>query len=100
MLEEAGTNLQNIIKANVYLKNMEDFASMNKAYLEFFPDYVPVRNACHSLLRVQCRVVVLSSCVSLGSDLCCSGCVAARDGRGDGMHGAPLRQHLVLHLRM
>jgi len=42
VLEAADTNLQNIVKANVYLDNMENFGAMNKAYLEFFPDYVPV----------------------------------------------------------
>ncbi|KAF2086262.1 Endoribonuclease L-PSP, partial [Saccharata proteae CBS 121410] len=44
VLEDAGTSLQNIVKANVYLKDMADFSEMNRAYMEFFPgDYIPAR---------------------------------------------------------
>lgn len=52
ILEAAGSSLQNIIKANVYLANMDDFAAMNKAYLGFFPEYVPV-SLTMSLLRLD-----------------------------------------------
>ncbi|KAJ6078401.1 hypothetical protein N7467_008154 [Penicillium canescens] len=43
VLEAAGISLQNVVRTNVYLTSMDDFATMNKAYLEFFPDYVPAR---------------------------------------------------------
>jgi enamine deaminase RidA (YjgF/YER057c/UK114 family) len=46
ILEDAGSNLQKIIKANIYLTSMSDFGAMNKAYLEFFPDYLPVSITC------------------------------------------------------
>lgn len=38
VLKDAGSSLDNIVKCNVYLTNMADFAAMNEAYLEFFPD--------------------------------------------------------------
>ncbi|OCK75607.1 YjgF-like protein [Lepidopterella palustris CBS 459.81] len=43
VLEDAGSSLQNIVKANIYLTSMEKFSAMNEAYLEFFGDYVPAR---------------------------------------------------------
>lgn len=46
VLKDSGSDFANIIKCNVYLKDMKDFAAMNEAYLEFFPDVksVPVSN--------------------------------------------------------
>jgi enamine deaminase RidA (YjgF/YER057c/UK114 family) len=39
VLADSGSSIQNIIKCNVYLTDMKkDFAAMNEAYLEFFPD--------------------------------------------------------------
>lgn len=42
VLEAAGTALGNVVKANVYLDDMANFAEMNEAWFEFFTDYVPV----------------------------------------------------------
>lgn len=36
VLEAAGSSLDNVIKATVFLQNMQDFAAMNKVYSEFF----------------------------------------------------------------
>jgi 2-iminobutanoate/2-iminopropanoate deaminase len=38
VLEAAGSSLENIVKANVFLKDMNQFAEMNKVYSEFFKD--------------------------------------------------------------
>lgn len=38
VLKDSGSHIDNIIKCNVYLKDMQDFGPMNEAYLEFFPD--------------------------------------------------------------
>ncbi|KAF2735567.1 Endoribonuclease L-PSP [Polyplosphaeria fusca] len=38
LLEDAGSHLNYIVKANVYLKDMKDFGAVNEAYLEFFPE--------------------------------------------------------------
>ncbi|ORY09225.1 hypothetical protein BCR34DRAFT_589468 [Clohesyomyces aquaticus] len=38
VLSDSGSAIENIVKCNVYLKDMKDFAAMNEAYLEFFPD--------------------------------------------------------------
>ncbi len=45
VLEAAGSSLDNVIKATVFLQNMQDFAAMNKVYTEFFkPETAPARS--------------------------------------------------------
>ncbi|KAF3763667.1 putative brt1 protein [Cryphonectria parasitica EP155] len=36
VLEEAGSGLRNVVKVNVFITTMDDFATMNEAYDEFF----------------------------------------------------------------
>jgi enamine deaminase RidA (YjgF/YER057c/UK114 family) len=36
VLEAAGTSIQNVVKVNVYLTSMDDFAEMNAAYEQVF----------------------------------------------------------------
>ena len=45
ILKAAGASLASVVKANVYLKDMNDFASMNKVYGEIFPEPFPARTA-------------------------------------------------------
>ena len=45
ILEEAGSSLNKVIKATVFLKDMNDFAAMNAVYKEFFqPETAPARS--------------------------------------------------------
>ena len=45
VLEGAGSSLDNVIKATVFLQNMRDFPAMNKVYAEFFkPETAPARS--------------------------------------------------------
>lgn len=41
VLEAAGSSLNNIVKVNVFLTTMDDFAPMNQAYDEFFGSVDP-----------------------------------------------------------
>ena len=43
VLAGAGLGLQDVIKANVFLIDMADFAAMNHAYARQFPDSPPAR---------------------------------------------------------
>ena len=43
ILKEAGTELNNVVKTTVYLKDMNDFDEMNKAYGEHFSSNKPAR---------------------------------------------------------
>ncbi len=44
VLEAAGTSLENVIKATVFIKNMNDFAEINAVYGEYFPVQPPARS--------------------------------------------------------
>jgi len=43
VLEGAGTDLEHVVKMNVYLADMNDFAEMNGIYKEYFPSNPPAR---------------------------------------------------------
>ena len=45
ILEEAGTDLQHVVKTTVFLSDMADFAAMNEVYAEFFSQPFPARSA-------------------------------------------------------
>lgn len=44
VLEAAGASLQNVVKATVFLADMNDFVEMNKVYAEQFGDNRPARS--------------------------------------------------------
>ena len=43
MLESAGSSMRQVLHVHVYLRNMDDFAEMNRAYSEAFGDHRPAR---------------------------------------------------------
>jgi len=43
ILEAAGSSLDRVVKTNVYLDRIEDFADMNAVYATFFPENPPAR---------------------------------------------------------
>jgi 2-iminobutanoate/2-iminopropanoate deaminase len=43
VLEAAGSGLNKVVKCNVYLQSMDDFAAMNEVYGSFFPEKPPAR---------------------------------------------------------
>lgn len=45
ILTEAGTDLQAVIKTTVFLKDMNDFAAMNRIYAGYFIEPYPARSA-------------------------------------------------------
>jgi 2-iminobutanoate/2-iminopropanoate deaminase len=44
VLEAAGSSLDKVVKTTVFLADLNDFATMNAAYAEFFPDAPPARS--------------------------------------------------------
>jgi 2-iminobutanoate/2-iminopropanoate deaminase len=44
VLEAAGTDLKNVVKTIVFLRDMADFARMNSVYGEFFTEGFPARS--------------------------------------------------------
>jgi 2-iminobutanoate/2-iminopropanoate deaminase len=45
VLKEAGATMDDVVKASVFLKDMNDFAGMNAVYNEFFSEPYPARAA-------------------------------------------------------
>ncbi|KIJ45269.1 hypothetical protein M422DRAFT_167330 [Sphaerobolus stellatus SS14] len=43
VLEAAGSSWEKVVKVNVYLKNMDDFAAMNEVYEKLLPSPKPAR---------------------------------------------------------
>lgn len=44
VLEEAGTTFQDVVKATVFIKNMDQFAQLNAIYGTYFGDHKPARS--------------------------------------------------------
>ena len=44
ILAAAGTNLANVVRSTVFLKNMNDFAAMNEVYGRYFTAQPPARS--------------------------------------------------------
>ena len=44
ILEDAGFSLQDVVKSDVFLQDLDDFKAMNAVYASFFPDYAPARS--------------------------------------------------------
>jgi len=44
ILEEVGATIEDIVKVNVYIRNMEDFPLINEVYEEFFGKHKPARS--------------------------------------------------------
>ncbi|MCU6710858.1 RidA family protein [Paenibacillus sp. J5C_2022] len=45
VLAEAGASLRQVVKATVFLKDMNQFSSMNEIYASYFGDHKPARSA-------------------------------------------------------
>ncbi len=45
VIEAGGSSLSNVVKTTVFLKNMNDFAIMNKIYSQYFKENPPARAA-------------------------------------------------------
>ena len=44
VLKEGGSSLERVVKTTIFLADMEDFADVNKVYLEFFGTHKPARS--------------------------------------------------------
>ncbi|WP_053368674.1 RidA family protein [Bacillus sp. FJAT-27245] len=44
VLSAAGASFETVVKTTVFVKNMDDFASLNEVYAEYFPKHKPARS--------------------------------------------------------
>ena len=57
VVEAAGLTLDHVVKTNVFIKNMDDFAKINAVYSEFFKENCPAR-ACVEVARLPKDVLL------------------------------------------
>ncbi len=67
VLEAAGTGLQGVVKAVVYLKDMNDFSTMNQVYARYMGDHRPARS-CVAVKELPAREVVKVEAVAVLND--------------------------------
>lgn len=79
VLQAAGTNLDNVLKVNVYLKNMNDFAVMNEIYATYFQKPYPARATIEvsnlprgALVEIDCIAFININKNCCGQDCNCS----------------------------
>ncbi len=63
VLAAAGTSLANVVKTTVFIKDMNDFAALNKVYAEMFGETKPARS-CVEVARLPKDVKVEIECVA------------------------------------
>ncbi|TRM58763.1 Endoribonuclease L-PSP/chorismate mutase-like protein [Schizophyllum amplum] len=63
ILEEAGTNLNNVVKVNIFLANMDDFAAVNEVYKQYWGDVKPCRT-CVAVKTLPLNTDVEIECIA------------------------------------
>ncbi|WP_223596391.1 2-iminobutanoate/2-iminopropanoate deaminase [Neobacillus bataviensis] len=64
VLEEAGASFETVVKATVFIKNMDEFAAVNDVYGEYFSTHKPARS-CVEVARLPKDVLVEIEVVAL-----------------------------------
>ena len=57
LLEESGSNTDNVIKTTVFIKDMNDFAKVNEVYAKYFTKDFPARS-CVEVARLPKDVLI------------------------------------------
>ena len=65
VIEAAGADLSKVIKTTVFLKNLDDFAAMNKVYGEIFGSHSPARSTVQVAKLPRDALVEIEAIVSL-----------------------------------
>ena len=70
ILEEAGSNLDHVIKVNTYLTDSEQLAEYNSVYEEFFGAHKPARTSvCVSLWGVSLEIECVAALIEPAKEL-------------------------------
>ncbi|MDQ1143342.1 2-iminobutanoate/2-iminopropanoate deaminase [Bacillus sp. SORGH_AS 510] len=64
VLTEAGASFETVVKATVFIKNMDDFAAINEVYGEYFSTHKPARS-CVEVARLPKDVLVEIEVIAL-----------------------------------
>jgi len=63
ILEAAGVAITSVVKCSVFLRDIGDFAKMNRVYAEFFGDHRPARTTVEAKFH-QAEMLVEIDCVA------------------------------------
>ena len=61
VLEAAGSSLKDVVKVNIYLRNVDDFAKMNEVYQSYFPEDPPARTTVQPGLITPAMLIEIES---------------------------------------
>ena len=64
VLEASGSSLDKVVKTTVFIKNMNDFATINEVYKEYFTKNYPARS-CVEVVRLPKDVLIEIECVAV-----------------------------------
>ena len=64
VLQAAGSDLQEVVKTTVFLKNLSDFAAFNAVYGEYFPDSPPARSTVEAAALPKSALVEID-CIAI-----------------------------------
>ena len=64
LLAEAGTTMDQVVKTTVFIKNMDDFATINEVYAKYFPSPYPARS-CVEVARLPKDVLLEAEAIAL-----------------------------------
>ncbi|KIV95807.1 hypothetical protein, variant [Exophiala mesophila] len=64
VLDAAGTSLARIVKINIFLANMDDFARMNEVYVQYFQTNLPART-CVAVKTLPFNTDIEVECTAL-----------------------------------
>ncbi|THZ20586.1 YjgF-like protein [Aureobasidium pullulans] len=64
VLELAGSSMEQVVKYNVYLADMKDFAAMNEVYIDFLPANPPSRTCIAAAALPGAGTIVEIECIA------------------------------------
>ena len=66
VLKEGGAELSDVVKCNVYLKDMKDFQIMNEEFAKLFPDNPPARTTVQTPMAESEMLVEIEAIAYIG----------------------------------
>ena len=65
ILKEAGATFEDVVKTGVFLKDMNDFATVNRVYARYFDEATAPARACVEVARLPKDVLVEIDCIAV-----------------------------------
>ncbi|EGD90797.2 hypothetical protein H112_01376 [Trichophyton rubrum D6] len=69
VLEAGGSSLKNVVKTNVFISTMDDFAEMNKVYQSYFKDEPKPCRTCVAVKQLPLDTDVEIECIAYLNDV-------------------------------